>query len=88
MRYYVYFNDDTQEQFVTVYAWKPGHHQRLFCQHIGNSRYTHQDIQLDVDARILTDKRTGSKYALVEPRKPRENLQFETVTMEIVEWQN
>jgi hypothetical protein len=87
-KYYIYYNQETEQNFCTVYEWISAAEigERRYCSHIGNQRYTHTDLQLDIAARILTDKRTARRYALVEPKKPRNNLQYETVEMEIVEW--
>lgn len=90
-KYFVYYNEETQDKFCTVYEWngRSNDTTRRYCSYIGDSRYTHAEIQLDVDARILTDKRTGSKHALIAPRKEdKKNLQWESVEMTPVEWED
>ena len=87
-KFYIYYNEDTQQKFCTAYEWSAEDDTvRRYCQHVGNRRYTHQDIQLDIVARILTDKRNNNKYALIEPRNLKPNLRWETVEMQTpVEW--
>ena len=90
MKFYIYYNDETQTQFATVYQWQPdGETRRMYCGYLGEGRYAHQDIQFDTQANILMDKRNGAKYALISPRNTlKENLQHETVSMQIVEWED
>jgi len=86
-KFYVYYNYETEKTFCTVYEWSPEDSVRRYCSCVEPNRYTHQDIQLDTEARILTDKRTGDKYALIEPRKEIPNLQYESVHIEpTVDW--
>jgi hypothetical protein len=86
-KFYIYYNDETEHRFATAYQWEPDSEtQRKYCSYLGDGRYAHQDIQFDVEARILVDKRDGTKYALIESRKDTPNLQFETVEIEPVEW--
>lgn len=87
MRYYVYYTPETKNNFVTVYAWSHDHTARMYCQHIGAGRYTHSDIQLDIQELTLTHKESNTRYQLIEPRRQRNNLQFETREVELVEWQ-
>jgi len=87
-KYYIYYNHETENDFCTVYEWALNEDTiRRYCGSVGEGRYTHKEIQLDTQARILTDKRSGEKYALVEPKKHRPNLQFESIHMETVEWE-
>lgn len=88
-KFYIYYSEKTQDKFCTAYEWNTKDDTvRRYCGYVGETRYTHKDIQLDVDARILTDKRNGNKYALIEPRNPKPNLQWETVELQTVEWED
>lgn len=88
-KFYVYYNQETENTFCTVYEWNSTDSVRRYCSYVGDHRYTHDDIQLDVQAKILTDKRNGDKYALIPPRKEIPNLQHESVLIQpTVAWQD
>ena len=87
-KYYVYYNDQTREEFCTVYEWDQNNAQRKYCGYIGGERYTHKDLQLDVSARVLINKKTNTKYALIPPRKSKPGLQWESVEMKMVSWED
>lgn len=89
-KFYVYYCEDTEDTFATVYEWNHNEDTvRRYCSHVGSGRYTHTDIQLDIESRILTDKRTGDKYALVSAKKPRKNLKYESIPMQTpVAWED
>jgi hypothetical protein len=88
-KFYIYYNTETETNFCTAYEWNPHEDSvRRYCSHIGEGRFTHADIQLDVEHRVLYDKRTQTKYTLIEPQTPRENLQWETIQGEIHAWED
>jgi len=89
-KFYIYYNHETAGSFCTTYEWNGPEFDstRRYCNHIGEGRFTHEHIQLDVPNRVLYDKRYKTKYTLVEPSKDIENLQWETVEGDLFSWED
>lgn len=85
-KFYIYYNDETQNKFCTTYEWNGDRGPRRYCKHIGQGRFTHEEIQLDVPNRILIDKRNGQEYVLVESSKEIPNLKWETLEGKVYDW--